>query len=253
MATSKDNPPNFTNSPKSTTTSTSKDLLQIPGRSKTLETLLTSSSPSKKVNGSEIVSLKDNETNTEITESDTKKTLKTFRPEPPSECEFDDYFFFILISKTNTNFTFSKSPVLSRLQSFLPDFVNSTKELEAKIAQDPTYRDKINLENIEDEDEEEEDDDNDGEGEKNKRPHAGKYIEMDLGLGVCDLIPIEQEIREEDIVMSKDGKKEGKKVSIQVLGGEDVAGTKRGAQAEDVEEEEPSPKKAKSRSSPRKK
>jgi hypothetical protein len=134
--------------------------------------------------------------------------------------------------------------VLSRLQSFLPGFVNSTKELEAKIAQDPTYRDKVNLENLENDTEDaEHDDDNEEE-----RAHGGQYIEMDLGLGVCDLIPIEQELREEDIVMSKDGRSEGKKVSIEVLAGDDATvGAKRNVELEESVET-PSSKKTRSSS-----
>ncbi|KAJ1963770.1 hypothetical protein GGI12_001855 [Dipsacomyces acuminosporus] len=58
------------------------------------------------------------------------------------------------------------SALLSRLQAFLPQIAEANKKLEVESAADP---DKLNIENVDE--------------------NEGRYIEMDLGLGVFDMKP----------------------------------------------------------------
>ncbi|KAJ2892931.1 hypothetical protein GGI21_005505 [Coemansia aciculifera] len=72
-------------------------------------------------------------------------------------------------SRTTTPKTFRIEPpseLLSRLHSFLPQIAEANKRLEVDIADDPH---KLDIENVGEDDE--------------------QYIEMDLGLGVFDMIP----------------------------------------------------------------
>ncbi|KAJ2718262.1 hypothetical protein GGI07_005826 [Coemansia sp. Benny D115] len=98
------------------------------------------------------------------------------------------------------------SELLSRLHSFLPQIAEANKKLQDDVAQDPS---KVDIENVGDDDE--------------------QYIEMDLGLGVFDMKPKNDNNDTDDIVIGRPTGSDSDSDESEVSDDEHVGGGRMGS------------------------